>query len=160
MFEEFLGLPLHPLAVHGAVVLVPLLALASLAYALVPRLRARVGWVAVLLSVAAPLAAVTAKLSGEAFQQRRGLPLAGELADHRGLGTTTMWLTIALGVLTLVLVWVRRWDLGSTVRAWLTGGLTVLVVLAAGAAAVYVVRTGDLGSRIVWEPIWAPISGG
>lgn len=159
MFEEILGLPLHPLAVHAAVVLVPLLALASLAYALVPRLRAPVGWVAVLLSVAAPLAAVTAKLSGEGFQQRRGLPLVGELADHRTLGTTTMWLTIALGVLTLVLYGVRRWDSGSTVRAWLTGGLTVLVVLAAGAAAVYVVRTGDLGSRIVWEPIWGPVSG-
>lgn len=160
MFEEILGLPLHPLAVHGAVVLVPLLALASVAYALVPKLRVRVGWVAVLLSVVAPLAAVTAKLSGEAFQQRRGLPLVGELADHRNLGTTTMWLTIALGVLTLVLVWVRRWGVGSTVRAWLHGGLTVLVVLAAGATAVYAVRTGDLGSRIVWEPIWAPVSGG
>lgn len=161
MFEEIVGLPLHPLAVHGAVVLVPLLALAALAYALVPRLRTRVGWAAVLLAVAAPLAAVTAKLSGEAFQERRGLPVVGELADHRNLGTTTMWLTIALGVLTLGLYAVKRWGGGpAAVRAWLSGGLTVLVVLAAGAAAVFVVRTGDLGSRIVWEPIWAPISGG
>lgn len=107
MFEEISGLPLHPLAVHGAIVLVPLLVLASLAYALIPQLRTRVGWVAVLLSVAAPVAAVVAKLSGEAFQQRRALPLAGQLADHRDYGTFTMWLTIALGVLTLVLVWVR-----------------------------------------------------
>lgn len=159
MFEEISGLPLHPLAVHGAVVLVPLLVLASLGFALVPRFRARVGWLAALLSVIAPLAAVMSKLSGDAFQQRRGLPLTGQLADHQDYGTITMWVTIALGVLTLLLVWARGQAGQATGWGWLTGGLTGLVVLAAGAAAVYVVLTGDLGSRIVWEPIWNPVTG-
>jgi uncharacterized membrane protein len=103
VFEEFLGLPLHPLAVHAAVVFVPLLALASLVYALVPRLRARVGWVAVLLAIAAPVSAVVARQSGEAFAERRTLPIEGDLANHHEYGTLTMWASLALGVLTVAL---------------------------------------------------------
>jgi uncharacterized membrane protein len=160
VFEELAGLPLHPLAVHGAVVLVPLQVLASLAYALVPRLRLRVGWVAVLLAVVAPLAAVLAKLSGEALQQALGLPLQGDLADHRSRGTYTMWLAIALGALTLALVGLHRAGAGSPLRSWLARGVAVLVVLAAGAAAGYVILTGDLGSRMVWEPRWQQVTGG
>ncbi len=74
MFEEIAGLPMHPLAVHAAVVFVPLLALAALAYGLVPKLRRKVGWVAVLLALVAPASAVVARLSGDAFLQRRGFP--------------------------------------------------------------------------------------
>ena len=36
MFEEFAGIPAHPLLVHAAVVFVPLLALAAVAYAFLP----------------------------------------------------------------------------------------------------------------------------
>lgn len=159
MFDEISGLPLHPLAVHGAVVLVPLLVLASLAYALVPRFRPQVGWLAVLLSVVAPIVAVVAVQSGQAFQERRALPLSGDLADHSNLGTITMWVTIALGVLTLVLAWVRSRAGGSAGWRWLTWGLTGLVVVAAGVALVYIFLTGDLGSRIVWEAVWDAVPG-
>jgi hypothetical protein len=38
--------------------------------------------------------------------------------------------------------------------------VAVLVVLAAGAAAGYVILTGDLGSRMVWEPRWQQVTGG
>lgn len=154
MFEEFLGLPLHPLAVHAAVVFVPLMALASLVYALVPRLRARVGWVAVLLAIAAPISAVVARQSGEGFADRRTLPVEGDLATHHEYGTMTMWSSLALGVLTVALYLVRRAGGGAPARTWGTGALTVLVVIAAGVSAVYVILAGDLGSRIVWEGIW------
>lgn len=149
-----MGLPLHPLAVHAVVVFVPLLALASLAYALVPRLRARVGWVATLLAVVAPISAVVARQSGEGFAERRTLPIEGDLANHEGYGTFTMWASLALGVLTLALVWVRRAGSGSTARTWVAGALTGLVVLAAVASTVFVALAGDLGSRIVWEGVW------
>lgn len=153
MFEEIAGLPLHPLVVHAAVVLVPLLVLMSLAYALVPRWRGRLAWAAVALAVLAPASAVTAVLSGNAFQQRRGLPLAGDLADHRDLGQTTMWLALALGAVTLVLVWLRS-GVGFRPPAWLTWVATIVLVLVAVAAVVAAVLTGDSGSRMVWEPIW------
>jgi uncharacterized membrane protein len=151
VFEEINGLPLHPLAVHAAVVFVPLLVLASLAYALVPRWRARVGWVATLLAVVAPIAAVVARQSGGAFAEGQGLPVVGDLADHQRYGTYTMWASIALGVLTLALVLVRRSSGGTAARSWLTGALSVLVVIAAVVSAIYVFLSGDLGSRIVWE---------
>jgi uncharacterized membrane protein len=153
VFEGIMGLPLHPLAVHLAVVFVPLLVVTSLAYALVPRWRARVGWAAVALAVIAPITTVVARQSGNAFADRLTLPVQGDLANHQNYGTITMWVTIALGVLTLALVWSRRTASGSG-PAWLAGALTVLVVLAAGAAAVYVFLAGDLGSRIVWEETW------
>lgn len=159
MFEEIAGLPLHPLAVHGAVVLVPLLVLVSLAYALVPKLRGRVSWLAVGLAVIAPISAVVAKLSGDALQAGLGLPLQGQVADHQDFGTTTMWATIGLGGLTLGLVWVRRAGGGSQLRTWAARALTALVVLAAVVAAVYVFRAGDLGSRMVWEPRWQQVAG-
>jgi uncharacterized membrane protein len=154
VFDEFAGLPLHPLAVHGAIVLVPLLVLASVVYALVPKLRSRVSWVAVLLAVVAPLSAVMAKLSGDGLQEGLGLAIEGQLADHRDFGTITMWVSIALGVLTLALAWVRRTGGSSRAWSWLVGALTVLVVLVALVAAYYVFQTGDLGSRMVWEPRW------
>ena len=43
VFETFMGLPLHPLVIHAAVVLIPILVLVALGYALVPRLRDRIG---------------------------------------------------------------------------------------------------------------------
>lgn len=152
MFDEFLGLPLHPLAVHLAVVFVPLLAVAAAAYALVPRLRAKVDWLAALLAVIAPLSAVVARMSGLGFQERRDLPLQGDLANHENYGTITMWVTIALGVVTLALIWSRRAAGGQSKGwTWLSIALTVLVVAGAVAATVYVVLAGDLGSRMVWE---------
>lgn len=154
MFEGFLGLPLHPLVVHAAVVFVPLLVVASLAYALVPRWRSKVGWAVVALAVIAPLSTFVTRQSGNALANRLYGTVEGDLADHQNYGTITMWVTIALGVLTLALVWARRAAGGSSGPAWLTGALTVLVVLAAAAAAVYVFLAGDLGTRIHWEPIW------
>lgn len=153
MFEEIAGLPLHPLAVHAAVVFVPSLALVALVYALVARWRSRVAWAAVVLSVVAPLSAVTAVLSGDAFQRRRGLPLEGVLADHRLYGQVTMWVTVGLGVATLLLVLLTR--LGrAAVPAWVPGVLAVVVALGALAALGSAVLAGDSGARQVWEQLW------
>lgn len=157
MFEEVFGLPLHPLAVHAAIVLVPLLVIVALAYALVPRWRSSVGWAAVGLAVAAPLSALVSRQSGNALAGKLyGGTVEGDLATHQTYGTTTMWVSIALGVLTLALVWFQR--TASTPR-WLTITLTALVVIAAGVAVVYVILTGDLGSRIHWEPLWNSVGG-
>ncbi len=151
MFEEIAGLPLHPLVVHAAVVFVPLLALVALAYALVPGWRSRTAWAAGTLSVLAPLSTVVAVLSGDAFRQRRGLPLDAALADHRLYGQVAMWVTIGLGVVTLLLVLLTRLGQAS---AWLRGALGAVVTLAALAALVAVVLVGDSGARHVWEQIW------
>lgn len=154
MFEEIAGLPLHPLAVHAAVVFVPLFALVSVLYALVPRLRGHLALAAVALAVLAPITAAVAVLSGDQFQQRRQLPLEGTLADHRDFGLTTLFATAALAVVTLALVWVRHRSGGSQAMRWTTIALTVLVVIAAAGSLTYAILAGDSGTRMVWEPLW------
>jgi Na+/glutamate symporter len=151
IFETFMGLPLHPLAIHAAVVAVPLLALAGIAYALVPRLRGRIGWVTVLLALAAPLTALVSKLSGDAFRARiehknlANPEIFAKIDNHRSLGTITLYLTIALAVAVLALVLLRNQPRAvSLVLAVVTVGLGLVSVW-------YVYRTGDAGAKIVWS---------
>ena len=146
-----MGLPLHPLAIHAAVLAVPLLALAGIAYALVPRLRDRVGWLAALLALVAPLTALVSKLSGDAFRariQHKNLAspaIFAKIDAHRTLGTLTLYWTIALAVVVLALVLLRNQSRAVSL---------VLIVLTVGLGLVsvwYVYRTGDAGAKIVWS---------
>jgi uncharacterized membrane protein len=156
VFEEFKGLPLHPLVVHAAVVLIPLLVLGAVAYAVVPRFRSRIGWAVVALAVAAPLAALFAKLSGDAFRQRLidknniGGQVLDRVNDHRSLGNITLWFTIALAVITLLFVFVtsRR---APAIPRWGIVVVGVVVIGLAAASGYYVFWTGDFGARAVWE---------
>jgi hypothetical protein len=70
-------------------------------------------------------------------------------------GTTTLWWTIALGVVTLIIV-------GYLWRAGPAGGTESIAVRAAGVVVTvalgvvtgyYVFRTGDTGAHIVWTGI-------
>ena len=159
MFSEFMGLPLHPLVVHAAVVLVPLLVLAGVAYAFVPGWRARVGWLALVLSVAAPLAALLAKQSGGELQDvliAKNYPpqILDQVAAHAGYGDLTFWFTLGLGILTAALVLAtgghpRAAALPSWVRPALMAGVAVFAVL----SGIYVFLTGDSGATAVWTGV-------
>jgi uncharacterized membrane protein len=156
VFEEFKGLPLHPLVVHAAVVLIPLLVLGAVVYAVVPRFRSRMGWAVTGLAVAAPLAALFAKLSGEAFRQRLidknniGGQVLDRVNDHRSLGNITLWFTVALAVITLLFVFItsRR---APAIPRWGVVVVGVVVIGLAAASGYYVFWTGDFGARAVWE---------
>ena len=160
MFEEFLGIPAHPLVVHAAVVFVPLLILVGLAYALAPAWRPYIGWAAVLLAVGAPAAAFAAKLSGDAFRARlvRNNMATPEglvaIDEHRTFGTNLVYAALALGVLVLVLVLLTRRPRGAEAPARsftpLSIALTVAVLAASGAAGWFVFKAGDSGAHNVW----------
>ena len=81
------GLPLHPLVVHAAVVLIPLASLGALIVVVSARARERFGWLTVAFAVAAAGAAITAKLSGEALAESLGgiAPLIATKASPPGL---------------------------------------------------------------------------
>jgi uncharacterized membrane protein len=152
VFETVFGLPAHPLLIHAAVVFVPLLILAAVVYAFVPRLRSRVAWAVALLAVVGPLSALAAKLSGDAFRARivrkhLGSPEGLSKIDvHRHFGTMTVWWATALGVVTLLLLLVpalRQRALGI--------GSAVVVLALSVVAGYYVYRTGDTGAHIVWS---------
>ncbi|GAA3732479.1 hypothetical protein GCM10022225_13190 [Plantactinospora mayteni] len=186
MLEEFMGIPAHPFLVHAAVVFVPLLALTAVGYAFLPFVRPHLRWVLGLLAVATPLAALGAKLSGDQFlarlesRNRVSPEYVPRLAEHQDLGTNTLYATIALGVLTLALVFLvkpkpRVTATPVTVGAAGTDGtggdaaagataatakgssvlltvvLGVLTLAAAGITLYFVFRTGDTGAKAVWE---------
>jgi hypothetical protein len=179
VLEEFMDVPTHPLIIHFPVVLVPLLALLAIAYALVPLVRPHTRWILGLLAIAAPIATLLAKLSGDAFFDRMierdeiTPEFFPRIEEHQDLGTNALYASIVLGVLTLALVYfVRpraRVAVGAAVGGTAEPGaaearpaaagsnrvlslvLTVLVVVAAGVSLYYVIRTGDTGAKNVWE---------
>ncbi|MGW5558179.1 DUF2231 domain-containing protein [Micromonospora sp. NPDC003944] len=162
MFEEFMGIPAHPLLLHAAVVFVPLLALLAVGYAIVAPIRPHTRWVLGLLAVGAPVAALLTKLSGDAFLERmqsanRVTPeFLPKLQTHQEFGNNTLYATIGLGVVALALVWFvppKATDADTDRRPGrpLTLALQVLSVVAAGVAVYYVFRTGDSGAKAVWE---------
>ncbi|MGC5307649.1 DUF2231 domain-containing protein [Micromonospora zamorensis] len=166
MFEEFMGIPAHPLVLHAAVVFVPLLALLTVGYALVPLIRPHTRWVLGLLAVGAPVAALLAKLSGDAFLERmraanRVTPeFLPKLEAHQEFGDITLYAGIGLGVVALALVRFvppRATDASPDASADgrpgrpLTLALQALSVVAACVAVYYVIRTGDSGAKAVWE---------
>jgi hypothetical protein len=178
LFETVFGIPAHPLLVHAAVVFVPLQILAAFGYAFLPFFRRRISWAVVALAVVAPLAALFAKLSGDAFESRmveRGTVTPQGLADisvHSGYGTNTLYFSIGLGVATLALLAVQVGRSARTASALSTstaegsdtgvakdGGrgpvviaavLTVAVLVLGAFTGYYVFKTGDSGAHMVW----------
>ncbi|MEV1287174.1 DUF2231 domain-containing protein [Micromonospora sp. NPDC049679] len=159
MFDEFMGMPMHPLLVHGVVVFVPLLVLAALAYALVPRVRDRVGWAAALLAIAAPVSAFLATQSGEALERRlvakgyQGEALA-KIQQHAEYGDMTFWFSLGLAVATGLLLWVTSGSRRvSGLPSWVGLVLTVVIVVLAVVASIYVFLAGDSGAKMLWSEV-------
>jgi len=157
VFREISGLPGHVLVIHAVVVLVPLLALASVAYGVLPRWRSRLDWAVAGLAVVTPIATFVAKESGEAFEEalrQRGLggELLRKIEEHSEYGSTLLWFTIGLAVAALLLLLVTSGL--ARVRAlprWLAPVLTGVVIVLAAFALVYVYQTGDTGAQAVWS---------
>ena len=106
MFDRVLGLPAHPLMVHAAVVLVPLLALVGIAYAVAPFTRPHIRWPLILLAFAAPGAVLAAKLSGDAFSKHELLSapqMQAKIEQHEEFGDVLVWLVAGLGLASLML---------------------------------------------------------
>ncbi|MFG1948978.1 DUF2231 domain-containing protein [Nonomuraea sp. NPDC048826] len=152
MFDEVLGLPAHPLVVHFAVVLTPLLVAVAVAYALVPRWRAATGWAVVLLSLAAPAAVFAAWQSGQSLKAARFATAEGELGrrigDHETYAVPLLLSVAGLGLVSLVLVHAARGDRFGKAGTLALSGLAVALAAVAG---YYVFRSGDSGARAVWE---------
>ncbi|WP_433827370.1 DUF2231 domain-containing protein [Actinoplanes sp. CA-015351] len=154
VFDQVNGLPVHILVLHAAVIFVPLLALGSIVYALVARWRAKIGWAVALLAVVAPISAVVSKLSGTELYNRlldNGMSGPGKviLDDHMNYGTITMWLSIALGVVSLVLV-VLTSRAGAALPKVADIAFAVVIVVLAVLTGYYIFNTGDTGANAVW----------
>lgn len=151
MFDLINGLPVHALVVHGAVVLLPLAALGTIAIAVRPAWRLRYGALVALVAAAGTATVPVAVKSGEALSERVGDP-----GRHEDLGRTVLFFALPVLVLSVALWLLERQRARSDGG---TGGpppmvaraVAVVAVLASVALTVQVVRTGDAGSRVVWE---------
>jgi uncharacterized membrane protein len=156
VFDTFMGVPVHPLLVHAAVIFVPLLCLTAVAYALVPRVRVGVGWLAGLLAIVTPFTTWFATLSGNELRNRlvkQGFTgeILTKIDKHSSYGDTTYKLSIALGVVTLLLVVLT----GAGIRprripGWATVAFALVILGLSVATAYYVFKTGEAGAKAVW----------
>ncbi|WP_319459108.1 DUF2231 domain-containing protein [Micromonospora sp. RTP1Z1] len=159
MFREVNGLPGHVLVIHAVVVLVPLLALLSVAYGVLPGWRSRFGWAVAVLAVLTPIVAFVATQSGEELEdalRKRGYPPEGlqKIHEHSEYGDKLLWLTVGLAVAALLLLLLTSGlERVRGLPSWLVWALTAVVAVLAVFALVYVYLTGDSGAKMVWSNI-------
>ena len=169
-------LPLHALAIHGTVVLVPLAALLGLLFA-VPRLRQWSHLPLALVALAASGSVWASVQSGEALEEAGGVGAAGlggpvaELVNrHEELAEQLQWMVWGYALVAVVTVVLYRRSAHTTTRTdsdradrgtdggvaqrggLVVSGLSVLLVLGAIAVGVQTYRVGDVGSTAVWNP--------
>jgi hypothetical protein len=155
VLDQVNGLPVHVLVLHAAVIFVPLLGLGAVVYGFFAALRPKIGWAVALLAVVAPAAALITKLSGTEFYNRllreeRVSPAGKVILDgHMENGTIAMWLTLALGVLSLVLFALTARNPRALPKIADIAFAVVLLALA-GLSAWYLYQTGDSGATAVW----------
>lgn len=141
VFDTIAGLPVHPLVVHFAVVLLPLAALGVIASVFSPKIRTRYLGLSVLGVFFGTGAAFVAKQSGEALAERVGLPVR-----HADLGT---YLLIASAIFLLVsALWYRQGRGKTIVR---TNPLGVLVGIIGISVIGLSIITGHTGAEAVWQ---------
>jgi hypothetical protein len=156
-FDLIGGLPVHPLIVHVAVIVLPAAALALIVIVLLPRVHGLVRWGVVAALAVGALAAWIAAESGEALADR-----VGEPEVHEELGENLP--VIAAIALALGLVWAVIAEVSARAsRAAEAGGAPVPRVLlplrmvaaaaAAGMAAFtiyYTIVVGHSGAVATW----------
>ncbi|OFE15635.1 hypothetical protein BA895_21960 [Humibacillus sp. DSM 29435] len=97
LFSSIAGLPLHPLVVHLAVVVLPASAIALIVIIAVPRWRRPYGWLTVAAALLGTFGAFVAKESGEALADQVGLP-----AEHAEWGDRLFVAAMVFAVVTVV----------------------------------------------------------
>ena len=151
------GLPLHPLVVHAAVVLIPLSAVLAIWFAVQPRWRWLTRWPSAALSVVVVGLGFLSTSTGEVLADTDPA-FERAVQEHAERGELLSWLLVAFAAVVVVGAWVLSGSsaLASGKGAWesrmpaLEKVMPVLLVLGALAVLVMVVLVGDSGARAVW----------
>lgn len=141
----FAGLPLHPLLVHSAVVLVPLVAIAALVMSYLPSFSRRHGKIILGLAVIAQGSVFLAKISGEAFSEI----LNKNVGKHAELGEIAPFVTIPMVVL-IYLRWRMDRSGSSFGNATIRRLTSVALVISSLASLVVIFLVGHSGASSVW----------
>jgi len=144
-FGMLAGLPLHPLLVHSAVVLVPLVAIGALVMSYLPSFSRRHGKLILIIALVAQASVFLAKLSGQAFSEI----LNKEVEKHAELGEIAPFVTIPMVAL-IYLRW-RMDRAGSSTGSVVIRRLTsVALVISSLASLVVIFLVGHSGASSVW----------
>lgn len=151
------GLPLHPLVVHAAVVLLPLAALGVIAIAVFPKLRRHFSTFVVLLSGAALLVMPIASKTGEDLT--RYVDHTQAMKDHVAMGESGTVAAFAVLIAACLLWWMERSPRRS--RSAMGKAIVALSVLVAIVATAQIVRIGHSGASSAWakESVAQPHAG-
>lgn len=151
LFDQFLGLPLHPLVVHFAVVLLPLAALALVLEVMSTKLADRyAGLTLVVLTVGAGMTFL-AKESGEGLAAQVGNP-----GVHATVGDVLPWAAGGLWLVALVWYLLRVRQKGETQGAAVKVigvVVAVLALLVTGGT----IAVGHSGAVAVWAGTETPV---
>lgn len=145
---DIFGLPLHPLVVHAAVILVPLAAMGALLVVAFPKLRDRYGRLTALVAAGAAVSALAARFTGPEFAEELGLAESPKIARHIAFGWWLPWPVVVLAIALALFLW---WSgpRGSKGLRVLGGVSTVAAALV---SLVLVGITGHAGAAAVWLP--------
>jgi glucan phosphoethanolaminetransferase (alkaline phosphatase superfamily) len=146
--ETVYGLPLHPLVVHAAIVLIPVTALLAVIISLSQDRRTRWGVLTWILATAAWAATIAAKFSGENLETSLYpdvTPLV--TAQHADYGSSSVWFGLALwlsvsAVVLLDLDRRRRDGFGSPLLPTIVAVLTIVAAMAATGQVLLTAWTG------------------
>ena len=142
MFDTIGGLPVHVLVVHAVVVLLPLMAVVTVAVAVRRGWRSATPWVVLADAVVVGLAYV-AKESGEVLQKRLSQFTPNVAQDHGKHGDLVWYFALAL-LVAAVLVWL-------TSRSARLVPVAVAAAILTGVASLWwIYLTGESGARAVW----------
>lgn len=141
LLDTIQGLPVHPLVVHFAVVLLPLATMSVIVAIYIPRFRKTYAFASVLGVFVGTGAAFVAKQSGEALSARIGLP-----KEHANYGNVLPILSAAFFILTLL--WYRHWRTSRSNQVTILAH--VAAVMGVGVLALTLI-TGHTGAQAVWK---------
>ena len=141
--EEIFGLPVHPLVVHAAVVLIPLASLGLVLMATSIKRSKRYGAVVTAIAGAAAVSAFLARASGRDLAERFGY---GD-QQHFDLGEWMPWVGLALFA-NCLLLWLV--DKKPSSRSFPGTMLAIAGFVVAAVATGMTVWTGHLGADLVW----------
>lgn len=148
MFEEIFGLPLHPLAVHAVVIVLPVATVATIAVLFSGSWRARLVTGVVALNAVCVVLTYVARESGKEFYAALGGPgvLPQEAQDHRKLGLMLIWYVLVFFALSVLSWLLARKRSGG----WFATGANLLTAAAAAVTLYWVIRVGHSGTNAVW----------
>ena len=159
--SKLFGLPAHPLFVHVPVVLIPLVAIGTIAMVCSAGVRDRYGWLVLAIAVVAGGSTQLAIESGKAL--RHSVPRSAALRRHTQIAESIRPLILLLFLIALgIMLFDRRahgaWPFThaasqSSMKALPRAGVVALTVIVAVATNVRLFQIGDSGAKATWQRV-------